>query len=77
VYKDGQMSDVFAGTGWADGTARGINDNGQIVGDGIFNGGFHAFLATPNAVPAPGSLLTFGLGTGVLLLAARRRKRAA
>ena len=76
VYQNGQVYDLFAGTSWVGGAPYAINDAGQIVGYGYRNGIQHAFLATPNAVPAPGSLLTFGVGMGVLLLAARRRKRA-
>ena len=78
VYRDGQMSDLLTGTGWHNGYATSINDNGQIVGFAVSPNGYsHAFLATPNAVPAPGSLLTFGMGIGVMLLAARRRRRNA
>ena len=77
VYQNGQAYDLFAGTGWNGGIARAINNDGQIVGYGYHNGYKRAFLATPNAVPAPGSLLTFGLGTGMMLLAAQRRKRNA
>ena len=76
VYQNGQMTDLLAGTLWRDGYATGINDSGQIVGFATLPSGYtHAFLATPNAVPEPGSALTFGVGIGVLLLAARRRKR--
>ena len=75
VYQNGQMIDLLAGTIWHDGEATAINDSGQIVGQATLpNGAIHAFLATPVAVPEPGSLLTFGAGMSVLLLAARRRK---
>jgi probable HAF family extracellular repeat protein len=39
--------------------ATGINDAGQIVGDGIYQGFYHAFLLTPTQapVPEPASLL--------------------
>jgi len=40
--------------GWSQlATAHAINDSGQIVGIGIFNGQGRAFLATPVAVPPP------------------------
>ncbi len=60
--------------GWNIRAATAINDRGQIIGSGNFGG----FILTPRAtaVPAPGSALTFGVGTAVLLLAARRRKRS-
>ena len=38
-------------TGWLLISATGINDNGQIVGDGRLNGVSHAFLLTPYVVP--------------------------
>ena len=75
VYQNGQTYDLFAGTDWSTGEARAINNAGQIVGYGYHNGVERAFLATPNAVPEPGCLLTFGAGIGAALLAARRRKR--
>ena len=78
VYQNGQMTDLLAGSIWHDGEATAINDSGQIVGQATLpDGRIHAFLATPNAVPAPGSLLTLGVGAGVMLLAARRRRRNA
>ena len=78
VYQNGQMIDLLAGTIWHNGEATAINDSGQIVGWATLpNGATHAFLATPNAVPEPGSLLTFGAGIGGMLLAARRRRRNA
>ena len=76
VYQKGQITDLLAGTIWHDGKATAINDSGQIVGWATLpDGSIHAFLATPNAVPEPGSLLAFGVGTGVMLLAVRRRSQ--
>ena len=77
IYENGAMYDLFAGSDWYNANASAINEAGQIVGTGIHNGGIHAFLATPTAVPEPGSLLTCDAGIGILLLAARRRKRNA
>jgi hypothetical protein len=34
-------------SGWVLLQANGINDAGQIVGDGLFHGQSHAFLLTP------------------------------
>jgi probable HAF family extracellular repeat protein len=36
------------GSGWTDLSAEDINDRGQIVGGGIHNGAFHAFLLSPS-----------------------------
>jgi probable HAF family extracellular repeat protein len=41
-------------SGWVLAEARGINDNGQIVGSGVINGQVHAFLLTPDAGPGAG-----------------------
>jgi probable HAF family extracellular repeat protein len=51
VYRDGKMSDLNAliprGSGWTLETATGINDRGQIVGQGLHGGQERAFLLTP------------------------------
>jgi probable HAF family extracellular repeat protein len=53
--------------GWNLVVAKGINDNGWIVGYGINpDGAYHAFLLTPE----PATLLLFGLGAVIL----RKRK---
>jgi probable HAF family extracellular repeat protein len=56
---DTQMRDlndlIPPGSGWELLNARGINDFGQIVGEGIFNGQYRAYVLTP--VPEPSSLL--------------------
>jgi hypothetical protein len=36
--------------GWVLTEANGINDYGWIVGQGLINGEYHAFLAIPNQV---------------------------
>jgi probable HAF family extracellular repeat protein len=58
LYRDGQMVDVNtllpANSGWVLQTANFINDAGQIVGYGMFNGVSHPYLLTPdnsNATP--------------------------
>jgi probable HAF family extracellular repeat protein len=43
---------IVADSGWVLKEARGINDNGQIVGWGITNNQEHAFLLTPNVPPS-------------------------
>lgn len=75
VYSDGVIADlnslIPANSGWVLTGAQGINNDGQIVGDGLINGQNHAFLATP--VPEPFStlldILAFSavLGTGKAL----------
>jgi probable HAF family extracellular repeat protein len=58
VYDGTAMLDlngqIPAGSGWNLQTAQAINDNGQIVGKGLINGNFHAFLLTPDPGPGPG-----------------------
>ncbi len=60
-------------------TASGINDAGQIVGEFIDATGTltHGFLATPAAVPEPGTLglVTLGLVTLAVRMRASRRRR--
>ena len=45
--------------------ARDINENGQIVGQGIINGETRAFLMTP--VPEPSLFIMLIIGCGWLL----------
>jgi probable HAF family extracellular repeat protein len=51
VYTGGQIKDlnhlIPSGTGWTLISAEGINDTGQIAGQGKLNGQQHAFLLTP------------------------------
>jgi len=51
VYRDSKMQDlndlIPRSAGWTLEEARGINDRGQIVGNGIHNGIRRAFLLTP------------------------------
>jgi len=65
VYANGKMYDLNTllvnGTGWSLGYATAINNNGQIVGTGIFQSPSgavqHGFLLTPMAA-APGPAIT-------------------
>jgi len=78
VYQNGVMSDLntmFDATSpatflWS---AWGVSDTGYIVGTADINGGQHAVLLTPNAVPEPASLAALGLGAIALL---RKRRKA-
>jgi len=56
LYAGGTMYDlaklVENGAGWSLPFATMMNNAGQIVGAGLFNGNAHAYLLTPVAVPA-------------------------
>jgi probable HAF family extracellular repeat protein len=63
VYRAGlgmlDLNDLIGtGTGWTLNGASGINDLGQIVGNGTLNGAQRAFLLTP--VPEPSSIMLLG-----------------
>ena len=87
VYMDGQMHNLndlidpndplFASMNLVE--ARGINDRGQIIANGIGNGGIRSFLLTPiepqGAVPEPTSALLYGVGLSVVGLRLRTRGR--
>jgi probable HAF family extracellular repeat protein len=55
LYDDTGMQDlnnlIPEDSGWQLGFASGINDHGQIVGQGSYNGQLHAFLLTPETGP--------------------------
>ena len=76
MYTGGKMFDlnsfIPANSGWTLQSATGINDNGEIVGDGVNPQGYgEAFLLTPDS-PEPGSL---GVIAGFALLALYDRPR--
>jgi probable HAF family extracellular repeat protein len=76
---DTQMRDLNSlippSSGWALGSATGINDLGQITGVGTLGGQSHAFLLTPIGVPEPGALVFTGLTAGAWALTRWRRSR--
>jgi probable HAF family extracellular repeat protein len=51
-----------AGSGWELVTAYGINNAGQICGEGLIGGETHAFLLTPTPAPEPGALVLLTAG---------------
>ncbi|MFL5962431.1 MAG: DUF6531 domain-containing protein [Gaiellaceae bacterium] len=55
LWKDGQIVDLNSfvpdGSGWLLTHAEGINDKGQIVGDGVLNGVGHSWVLSPVGVP--------------------------
>ena len=90
VYVDGIMLDlnslIPAASGWELLAAYGINNSGQIVGSGLWNGQSRAFrldpltrfaslaIATPE--PAAGTLATIGFGMISVIIWLRRRTRS-
>jgi probable HAF family extracellular repeat protein len=63
-----------SGSGWSSLNATGINDAGQIVGQGTYDGQQVAFLMTPSAVPEPAAFAIWGLAfvfVGSKLIASR------
>lgn len=64
---------IPANSGWQLTNASGINDSGQIVGQGVVNGQKHAYLLTPAALTlgvTPNTILGGQNVTGCVLLAA-------
>ena len=49
VWVDGKVMEVndLLGTGWTSTTTSGVNDVGQIIGQGLFNGVLEVFVLTP------------------------------
>jgi probable HAF family extracellular repeat protein len=78
LWDNGKMIDLNSflplNSGWTLTNATGINDAGQIVGNG-YNGAFHAFLLTPRQapIPEPATIFLFGIGTLGLIGWAWRR----
>jgi probable HAF family extracellular repeat protein len=81
LYEGGAMYDLngllVSNTGWDLRAATGINDSGQIVGYGFFNGEQRGFLLTPSAVPVPAAAWLFGSGLAGLAAFRRRKRREA
>jgi hypothetical protein len=67
------LNDLIAsGSGWTLGDAVGINDAGQIVGNGMIGGNSHAYLLTP--IPEPSTLILLCIGFASLLAFAQKKR---
>ena len=67
IYTDGTVETLAsllpASIGWSNLNATGINDSGEVVGQGTYNGQQVAFLMTPDSIetPEPRAVLIWGL----------------
>lgn len=68
------LSLIPANSGWTQLNAYDINDPGQIVGSGTYNGQSVAFLMTPVATPEPGTLAVWGMIAAAIGSAAALRR---
>ena len=83
-YSNGSVQSIVSllpsNSGWSNLNATGINDAGQIIGQGLINGQEQAFLMTPIAeeVPEPAALLVWWVGGAMagLCIASRGRQGA-
>jgi probable HAF family extracellular repeat protein len=77
LYSDGTMLDlntlIDPASGWVLARATDINNLGQIVGIGLYNGRPAAFLLIPSAVPEPTACALAGLAMIGTVLRRRRR----
>ena len=78
LYSGGNLLDlnnlISPNSGWTLVDAQGINDLGQILGWGSYNGQDVAFLMTPiSTVPLPAAFWLFGSGLLGLIGIARRK----
>jgi probable HAF family extracellular repeat protein len=79
VFMDSVATDLNsylpANSGWILEDALGINDSGQIVGYGLYNGAMEGFELDigGSSTPEPASMLLFG--SGIALIAAARKFR--
>ena len=75
LYSNGATQSLLSllpvSSGWSNLNATGINDSGQIVGQGTFDGQQVAFLMTPDAAETP-ELATWRFGAYSAAAAAGR-----
>jgi len=76
IWQNGMMSDLNAlidsGLGWTLSSALAINDQGQILGKGLFNGQARSFLLTPMTPMPEASTWGMALSSLAVLLGLRR-----
>jgi probable HAF family extracellular repeat protein len=73
LWKDGVLTNLnsFVSEDWSLTSAASINDSGQIIGTGIYQGNTVTYVLTP--VPIPASIWLFASGMMVLLSRAKLR----
>jgi probable HAF family extracellular repeat protein len=79
TYSNQDIEDLLGeNSGWDITKITGLNNKGQIVGTGLFNGQQSAFVMTPNGepVPEPSTIIGSVLAIGSLGSAAYRRRKA-
>ena len=82
LWKDGYLYDLNSflnpndiNAGWVLQTARGINDNGDIVGTAVKNGQQSAFLLSVAAVPEIETPVMFMIGLGLIGFLTKRLRK--
>jgi len=74
LWEDGELFDlndlILPDSGWELSRAFGINNSGEIVGIGDYEGSLAAYILTP--IPEPGTVLLLAVGGGFVL---RRKKQ--
>jgi len=78
LWRNGTIVDLnsfVSRSGWELYFAEAINDNGSIVGRGMFDGEMHGYLLTvdPAPVPEPATALLLGAGLGALALVKKKK----
>ena len=80
VYMNGQMVNLSSSlnvSGWDINQVNAINDSGEIVGTGEYNGKLYAVLLIPCTEPSPCILLLLSVSILLVWLLARARRGAA